>query len=107
VILVHAADKGQTAAVVKLLLDNGANFRDSLFLMKIKGWDEASIKKLKAYREEITGEPAMAEVDPAFLQEMKQMIIDLTKKVDDLTSASPAAAACQPKAARAKSSPAL
>jgi len=99
-ILAMAITYAHPPRVVKMLYDGGASFDDALFRMRTKPfWDdkrEMCIEKLKAYRQEITGEAATVEVRPEILLEMRQMIADFTEAAKDKKPAA------QPAAARAK-----
>jgi hypothetical protein len=55
IILARAIEHDQATPVVKLLHDNGANFDDSLFIMRKFDWGNRSINRLKDKRGEITG----------------------------------------------------
>ncbi len=84
-ILAIAIDNAYPPSVIKLLYDNGASFKDAALRINTKSyWDEGNkratcIGKLKAYREEITGEPATEE------GELKQMMLKMQAQLDTLT----------------------
>ena len=102
-ILAQAAARSRHISVVKLLHDNGASFDDALFTMQTKNWEQKFINGLKAYREEITGEPATedAKTQATMAQLLEQVAVltekvgDLTEKLDKTSSATPASNANQ------------
>ena len=77
-VLINAVQAAQTQAVVELLCKNGASFKDALFLMETKGYEEQSINKLKVYREAITGEPATEERK---LQQTMDLLLEEVRKI--------------------------
>ncbi len=84
--LAGAISNSRSPAVVEALYKNGASFKDALFMMQANDFKEETIKRLKVYRENITGEPAMIEVTPETMQQLMEMVSDLTKEVKDLKS---------------------
>ena len=84
-ILARAIDKSRSPAIIEALYKGGASFKDALFLMQTKNWNEETIKRLKVYREKVTGEPAAIEVTPETLQQIREQMVELTKRFDALT----------------------
>ena len=83
-ILARAASEGQPRPMIELLLKNGANFADTLYMMGIKGWEEDSIKKVKIHRQEITGQPATEEGE--LLEAVGLLRKELAEMQEDITS---------------------
>jgi len=100
-ILAWAVSKSQPLPVIELLCKKGANFEDTLFLLRTKDWKAETATKLKVYREKITGEPATIEVKPEVLQQMQDQIKELTERLNHLSpSAQEPVDANQPAAAK-------
>ncbi len=87
-ILARAVEKTQPPAVIELLYKNAASFDDALFVMQANNWNEELVKKLKIYREKMTGQPATEEGE--VLQELKLLRQEIAEMRQDLTSRLPA-----------------
>ena len=70
-ILGDAVMTGKSQPIVEMLLENGANFNDTLFTMQAQGYKEESINKLRLYRDRITNDPASQETTAALLEKFR------------------------------------
>jgi hypothetical protein len=86
-ILLAACAHKAALPVVKMLVEHGATFDATLFMMKIEGYSEDTVKRVEAYRDQIVGTPAAQNAaKDAKIDQLMEMVHDLTQKVGHLES---------------------